>query len=144
MNTISAELSQFLARVLLHCLDIRAVWSVGHAEVGVKARRDLHELLVFANAQTLHILRRTDHLHRADVQVLVVFDGEQFESAWGACRLSGSLARWAWRQVAPDVAYYDESKWASRADEANALVRVRRKALLIWQVAGSQRAHRAC
>ncbi len=61
----------------------------------------------------------------------MVIDGDVFESAWGPRKLSGSLARWAWRQISPHEAYYDEARWA----QAGSVVRVRRKALLLWQAA---------
>jgi hypothetical protein len=90
-----------------------------------------YELLAFADVRTLQRLRQSSQLHRADVELLVVFDGDRFENAWGQRRISGSLARWAWRQVSDELAYYDESKWAPGA-AAGAVVRVRRKAILIW------------
>jgi hypothetical protein len=128
VQSAPAELSAFVSCVLVPCLDIRAVWSVGHADAAAAQAR--HELLVFADPATLKRLRKSGHLHRADVDLLVVVDGDQFENAWGQRRLSGSLARWAWRQVSPELAYYDESKWA---EGDGTVVRVRRKAVLIWQ-----------
>jgi len=128
-----AELSAFLSRVLVCCLDIRAVWSSG--EAGSVLAATSHQLIVFADRQTLLSLRKSGELHRADVELLVVFDGDQFENAWGPRRLSGSLSRWAWRQVNDQLAYFDESKWAPREGDAapvGAVVRVRREAVLIW------------
>ena len=125
------ELSAFISHVLLHGLEIRAVWSVGHADDEAAPARC--ELLVFADRPTLQRLRKSARPHCADIDLLVVVDGDQFENAWGEQRISGSLARWAWRQVSPELAYYDESKWAERAGEGSSVVRVRRKAILIWQ-----------
>jgi hypothetical protein len=115
----------------MHGLEISAVWSVGHADASVEQRPC--ELLVFADLTTLERLRKSGSLHCTDVDVLVVVDGDRFENAWGEHRVSGSLARWAWRQVSPELAYYDESKWAERGGEAGNVVRVRRKAVLVWQ-----------
>jgi len=129
---VTPELSRFVSSLLVHCVDIRAVWSTAPAESAFEAPPDLHELLIFADVRTLNLLRRSASLHRADVRALVVFDGEQFENAWGAWRQSGSLARCAWRQVGPDVAYYDESRWTGRSSEGATLERIRRKALLLW------------
>jgi hypothetical protein len=125
------ELAGFLSRLVERCPGIRAVWSLGNSDDAAQAAG--HELLAFADGATLERLRTSEDLQRADVQLLVVVDGDRFENAWGPCRLSGSLARWAWRQVAPTVAYYDESKWAERQGEGGIVVRVRRKALLVWQ-----------
>lgn len=131
MHSAPADLSAFLSHILVRCIDIRAVWSVGAADDAPAAARPGHELLVFADLRTLQSLRRSSQLHRADVDLLVVFDGDQFENAWGQPRVSGSLARWAWRLVSPELAYYDESKWDGGAD-VGTVVRVRRKAVLIW------------
>src|SRR5690242_18654092 len=121
-----AALSGFVSSMLVHCLGIRAVWwSAGAAEL--PPRRD--RLVIFADTPTLAILRKSDCLHRADLQALVVFDGDRFHDAWGPDRTAGSLARWAWRQDEPDVAYYSEAKWPHGNRAAGIVVRIRRKAL---------------
>jgi hypothetical protein len=131
MQPETQELSSYLSDVLHRCLDMRAVWSIGHNEED----RDpsSRALLAFADRPTLEILRKSDSLHRPEVELLVVLDGDRFENAWGRQRLSGSLARWAWRPVTPDLAYYDESRWAARSANPGSVVRVRRKAFLLWR-----------
>jgi hypothetical protein len=128
-----AELSAFLSRVLVSCLEIRAVWS--SADAGSLLAAASHQLIVFADKPTLLSLRRSGELHRADVELLVVFDGDRFENAWGPQRLSGSLSRWSWRQVSDELAYFDESKWSHAERDAGTVVRVRRQAVLIWAAA---------
>jgi len=118
-----------LFRVLSTCLDIASVWSIDHEPHEVCATLEHRKLLAFADARTLSRLLASEHLHYSDVDFLVVIDGNSFASAWGPSRLSGSLARWAWRQTSRNQAYYDESRWAA---DANAVVRVRRKAFLVW------------
>jgi hypothetical protein len=132
-HCVPADVTAFVARVLLSCLDVRSVWSMDHCpgEHWTDARQ--HELLAFADRTTLAHLRKCEDLRCADVELLVVVDGDGFESAWGPRRVSGSLARWSWRQVSAHEAYYDESRWAGRPSDEGSVVRVRRKALLIWQ-----------
>ena len=132
MHRAPAGLSAFLSRVLVSSLEIRAVWSSTDAAPGLAAAS--HQLILFADKPTLLSLRRSGELHRADVELLVVFDGDQFENAWGPQRLSGSLSRWAWRQVSDELAYFDESRWAN-SEDAGGVVRVRRQAVLIWAAA---------
>ena len=120
------EVSAFLQHLFVHCLDVRAVWLLDAAP---SHRR--HELLIFADRPTLECLRAATGVRRADLDVLVVVDGDLFESAWGLRKLSGSLARWAWRQVSEEEAYYDESRWA---DEAGGVTRTRCRARLIWEI----------
>ena len=67
--------------------------------------------------------------HSRPVELFVVTDGDSVESAWHGERVSGSLARWAWRQTSPHEAFYDEARWGA---EPGAVVRVRRKAQLLW------------
>ena len=139
MHCAPAELSAFLSRVLVCCLDIRAVWFSEAA--GSSLAAGAHQLIVFADRQTLLSLRKSGELHRADVELLVVFDGDRFENAWGPQRLSGSLSRWAWRQVSDKLAYFDESKWANPEADAGTVVRVRRQAVLIWMAAALNAVH---
>jgi hypothetical protein len=119
----------FMRRLLRHGTDIQAVWSVGHSADSDAGDAAASELLVFADRATLAQLRKRDDLHEPDVTLRVVVDGDLFEPACGGHGLSGSLARWAWREVAPGEAYYDESHWAA---EAGSVVRVRRKAFRLW------------
>jgi hypothetical protein len=125
-------IADIAARVLAACLDVRAVWSIGHEPEATRAGDAPRRLLVFASAATLQRLRASEHLHDPEIELLVVTNGEDFATAWGPCKLSGSLARWGWRQASADEAYYDESRWAQR-DGGGAVVRVRRKAFLVWQ-----------
>ncbi len=127
----TADIKRFVSSVAVGCPEISSVWSMDHAGDEPAPTTAQYELLAFADKSTLQRLRRSENLQRADVEFLVVIDGDVFESAWGPRKLSGSLARWAWRQISPHEAYYDEARWA----QAGSVVRVRRKALLLWQAA---------
>jgi len=120
----------FIRSVLASCLDISAVWSIGHdADEGECPEL---RLLAFGNDGVLQRLRRCDPLHRPDVEFLVVVDGDRFVTAWGPAIWSGSLARWAWRQTSPREAFYDESRWVQPGADAGTVTRVRRRAVLVW------------
>lgn len=126
---MSSEVSDFLSRVLVRCLDIRAAWVLESPAAGPAAT----SVLVFADKPTLQRLRRCDDLHDVRIEILVVTDGDAYENAWGKTKVSGSLARSAWRQATPEVAYFDESRWAGEDGRAGDVVRMRRKAILLWQ-----------
>ena len=116
----SSETAAVVAGLLVGYLDIRAIWSIERDGQGVS-------LLVFADQTTL------DRLHKfppaPGVNLLVVTDGDSVLCAWSASGPPGSLARWAWRQTSPHEAFYDEARWGA---EPGAVVRVRRKAQLLW------------
>ena len=119
-----------LLPVVSACLDIAAVWSIDH-EPGEAAEGLVQRtLLAFADQSTLRRLRDSEHLHSPQVNFLVVVDGDAFASAWGVSRITGSLARWAWQQTSPTEAFYSESRWAG---DERSVVRVRRKAFLVWR-----------
>jgi hypothetical protein len=125
------EISGFISRILERCLNIRSVWWMAQDNHEAAPVAPRWELLAFADPATLERLRKATDLHRADVDILIVMDGDRFENAWGQRRLSGSLVRWSWRQVRPAEAYYNESRWADQND--GGVVRIRRRAILIWQ-----------
>ena len=128
--------AEFMRRLLRQGMDIQAVWSIGHGAESVASEPGVTGVLVFADRPTLDRLRKCDDLHGAGLELLVVVDGDVFENTCGTQRLSGSLARWAWREVRDGEAYYDESRWAHSGDAGN-VVRVRRKAYLVWARAGA-------
>lgn len=120
----------YLRRLLRHCLDMQSVWSVGHGAANDAPQARPLALLVFADRATLERLRKCDDLRRPEVDLFVVVDGDRFENVWGEQRLSGSLVRWAWREIAAGQAYYDESRWLE--GEAGCVVRVRCTAYRLW------------
>lgn len=129
-NPVPPSVAGFTHRMLASCLDIKEVWSIGHTPGEPWSDAEPCRLLVFADAAVLERLQDCEDLHDASIEVLVVVDGNAFASAWGPTRLSGSLARWAWRQTAENEAYYEESRWAEQS-VGGAVVRVRRKAYRI-------------
>lgn len=129
---LAQAIPAFIHRLLLTCPEIGAIWSLGHAPGEPWTHLAQRRLLGFAEAATLGRLRAAEHLHRADVEFLVVVDGDRFASAWGPGDSCGSLAQCAWQQTASNEAHYDESRWAQRNATDRVVVRVRRKAFLIW------------
>jgi hypothetical protein len=134
-GAVHARWSGYVHEVLASSLDIRAIWSIGHGPIEYRGDAQQLRLLAFGSAAVLERLRKCDRLHRADVELLVVVDGDFFASAWGPAVWTGSLARWAWQETAPGEAYYDESRWAQSGGQ---VVRIRRRALLLWRRADLQ------
>ncbi|HXZ94278.1 MAG TPA: hypothetical protein VEG36_15490 [Burkholderiales bacterium] len=102
-------ISLYLDLLAEHCPDIRSVW-----EIGVRADDEVlgtcapfgWDLIAFADEDTLQQLRAATELHRPDVRLRVVLDGNRFEPAWGDAALSGSLSDWGWKRVSEREAYY--------------------------------------
>jgi hypothetical protein len=103
-----------VAALLVDFLDVRAVWSIGHEAVDAAPACADPTFLVLADARTRERLQKCP---APGVKLMVVTDGELWQSGSG------------WRQTSAREAFYDEAQWASGGD----VVRVRRKALLVWQ-----------
>ena len=109
-------ISLFLNLLAEHCPDIRSVWVIGartEDEVLGTCSPFGWDLLAFADEETLQLLRAATDLHRSDVRLRVVTDGNRFEPAWGDAGLSGSLSGWSWKRVSEREAFYAEDGLAS-------------------------------
>jgi hypothetical protein len=114
-----------VATLLADFLDVRSVWSIGHEPADAAALDANATFLVFADERTLARLRKSPAL---GAKLLVVTDGDLFQDVARLNAIGGSLARAAWQQTSAREAFYDEAHWADAGD----VVRVRRKALLVW------------
>jgi len=92
----------------------------------------LWDLVAFADAPALERIRAATHLHRRDVRLRVVTDGDRFGAAWGDAPASGSLFQWEWIETSPTEAFYSEARWHG-APQAATVERVRRRALCLWR-----------
>lgn len=124
-------LGVFVDELLACCPMIRSVWLVGDAAGGPEAARlPRWDVIVFADALTLHRLRKTAKLHRGDVRLRVLVDGNRLESAWERIRRDEATLASEWRQSSPGEGYYTESV-AEQAQAGRASRR--RHAVCLWQ-----------
>jgi len=106
-------ISLFLDQLAEHCPDIRALWMIGERaddEALGSCGPFGWDLLAFADAETLDRLREATDLHRSDIRLRVVVDGDRFEPAWGDPALAGSLSEWRWRRVSELEAFYSSER----------------------------------
>ena len=126
------ELGGYLDQLALTAPGVREIWLIGSRANGTARADSDWDLVVFGDARTLQQLREAVHLHRADVDCLVVADEGSFQSAWGTKSKGGSLSGWKWRPHADGKrAIYSESKWHDAEDGAGVRT-ADRLALLKW------------
>ena len=133
------RMTLFLGQLVHRCPAIRSIWTIGHGtggEILESAGPFGWDLVAFADKPTLQRLRGALDLHRADVRLRVVVDGDRFEVAWGGPHAPGSLLQWDWCQPTKTEAYYSEARWAG-APEAGNVERMRRRAVCVWQSAAA-------
>lgn len=129
-----SAISQFLADLQACCPALRSVWMLGERAIAKGPRTvapAIWDLVAFADAPSLQRLRRAGHLHRPDVRLRIVTDGDRFGLAWGEASAAGSLSQWDWVQVNEREAFYSEARWSEPA-HARLVERTRRRALCLW------------
>ena len=122
----------FIAGVVAWCPAIRSIGRIGDSADTPPDARSSWDLLAFANPYTLLQLRVATTLHRQDVRLRIVTDGDRVHSAWGNAPDDGSLRRWEWTETGGGDAFYSEARWA--APQSNGVVeRVRLRARCLWR-----------
>jgi hypothetical protein len=113
---------------------IRSIWLVADsAHAGPHAvRLYTWDLIAFADPLTLHRLRKAVGLHRRDVRLRVLGEGNRLESAWGSEGRPGALLASEWQASSPGEGTYTESD-APTERLRGAAHRTRRKAICVWQ-----------
>jgi hypothetical protein len=131
------EVSAFAAQLLQRCPAIRSIWLVvARAQASSPDEpASTWNLVAFADSITLALLRNAHDLHRHDVQLRVVTDGDRFDTPWGSLRSCGSMMSLEWREAGSAEAYYTEATWAGAAQDGN-VQRTRRKAVRLWANGG--------
>ena len=109
-------LSEYIENLLSACPEITEVWLIG-SRANDKAREDSDwDFLVFGNDHTLSTLQENLSLSRPDIDLLVVYNGNDFREPWetesGKAK-SGSLTGWEWGLDKDSLvrAHYDGHKW---------------------------------
>ena len=111
---------------------IRSLWLVADCAGEGRHGTRLYtwDLIAFADPLSLHRLRRSVKLHRADVRVRVLGDGNRLESAWGSEGRHGVLSASDWHESNPGEGTYLESSAPPHGSDGAGR---RRKALCVWQ-----------
>ncbi|MFN2644638.1 MAG: hypothetical protein ABR570_06585 [Burkholderiales bacterium] len=133
---IMPAISWFLAELQASCPALRSVWRIGESAAAgatLPSREpEMWDLIAFADAPSLQRLRGAQHLHRSDVRLRVVTDGDRFGLAWGEAPDAGTLSQWDWLQVNEREAFYSEAHWREPV-EAALVERTRYRARCLWQ-----------
>ena len=124
----STEIERVVESILGRCPAIRSIWLADLPAAEGSSPADAPALQVVAFGDPL-VLRRLRAVlkSRRQVQVLVVTDGNSYESACGNAA-QGTLTGLEWRQTSAGVAYYN-----AQLCSAGERLRERRRAVRVWQ-----------
>jgi hypothetical protein len=134
MKTVGTQfdISAYAGQLAAACTDVCSVWLIGSRANDTERPDSDWDLLVFGGPGAHACLSSAHHLHRADIDCLVLSDSEDFSNAWGPRSKSGSLSGWEWTQVSSNLAQYTEAKPRGEGDNFN-VVLTRRDAKLVWR-----------
>src|SRR5438046_873700 len=130
--TVDAHITSFVLSVVHTCNDFQSVWLIGSRANGTAHSSSDWDLIGFGSEKGLACLRQRSELHRADVDFLVVTDGNAFENAWGEREKTGSLAHWEWNEASTAEAEYTEAEWVG-GETNGSVVCNRRLAVCLWR-----------
>ena len=106
------NIDDFLSRITATHPGIREIWLFGSRANGQARPNSNWNLFVFAGQDTLQRLGESSRFRRADIQLLVVKDGDEFREPWGDKPKQGYLSEWEWLKISDREAEYCGIKWA--------------------------------
>jgi predicted nucleotidyltransferase len=86
------------------------VWLFGSRVNGTQRQDSDWDFLVFGTKNVLDALRRNSKFNRDDIDLLVLYNSEDFEKPWGEKQKSGSLSEWDWKELSSEQATYRATK----------------------------------
>lgn len=117
---IAPEIRRLVDAIGQRAPGLAAVWLIGSRANGTEKPTSDWDFIAIGTAETLTYLRAAAELHHANVDFLVVTNGDDFEASWGERDKHGSLAEWQWEQLDERSAVYLQSKWRDAVDGAGA------------------------
>src|SRR5512143_1944266 len=105
------KIDNFLTKITRAHPGIREIWRLAYSTKGPTRRDSDWALLAFANEETLRGLSRDVRFRRANIELLVVVDGDAFCEPWGDNPERGYLSDWEWVKTSDREARYHGTKW---------------------------------
>ncbi len=147
-RVLSVEIAAWIEALVAASPSIREVWLFGSRANSAATTTSDWDFLIFSDELTAGEIAGLIRLYRDDVDLLVVTDGDSFESAWGSPVKTGSLSSWHWTRQGTQTATYRSAKWFPAEDTADLPLEVARnlgtvrtstlQAIRVWPTATSE------
>ena len=91
---------------------IKQIWLIGSRADGSAKSSSDWDYIVMADQSTLDALSAAPHFNDPVIDLLVVYDGNQFRKPWpdGDKEKRGSLTGWEWKEISEINATYKATK----------------------------------
>jgi hypothetical protein len=108
-----SKIDNFLTKLTRAHPGIREIWRLAYSTKGPTRRGSDWALLAFADEDTFGQLSRDVRFRRADVELLVVREGDEFCEPWGDHPERGYLSDWEWVRTSDREAQYHGTTWVN-------------------------------
>jgi hypothetical protein len=100
--------ASYVEKLLLFFPAIRQVWLIGSQVSGTATPSSDWDYIVMADQPTLNDIAASPAFNEANIDLLVVYDGDRFRKPWpdGARQKQGSLSGWQWEEQTAASATY--------------------------------------
>ena len=131
---LTDEIQRYVIDLCSRFSEVRAVWLIGSRAIGTARDTSDWDLLVFGSRAVLRELRANEDFRRPEVDLLVIYDSDNFERPWADTRGGGSLSGWNWMPVSETKAAYRAAKpvYASDGTEEFNVQITQGEAIRIW------------
>ncbi len=133
---IDDSVEQYINNLILSYPLISSIWLLGSRSNNSYRDESDWDLLIFADKNILEELKRNSSFKKNGIDVLVVFDGDNFEGPWPDNKgtKKGDLISWKWNQISNNEANYRSVKYKNEEEwfKSNNLDCKTLKAIKIW------------
>lgn len=109
---LTPEIEIWLQRLIESAPQLTEIWLIGSRANDTASENSDWDFIAFSTSA----LDMPEELHKPDVDLLVIYDGNSFSNAWGD-KKSGSLSVWQWQPASEIRATYQGEKWTPDENE---------------------------
>jgi predicted nucleotidyltransferase len=108
---ITEKIQKYLCEIVKNISDIREIWLIGSRANETAQDNSDWDFLVFGTESTLKELKCQVIYEIDNIDLLVVYDGDNFQTPWEEQPKSGSLSEWCWDRTSENIAKYKQIKF---------------------------------
>jgi predicted nucleotidyltransferase len=107
---LEESVEKYIKRLISAYPTILSVWLLGSRANGSYKPDSDWDLLVFGSQKVFDDLKLNQSFHHANMDLLVVYNGNDFEKPWGEKQKRGSLTGWKWKALSETESTYRATK----------------------------------
>lgn len=112
---LDKDIKNYIDQLISEHASIQSIWLFGSRINGTSRPDSDWDFLIFGTQETLDKLRQHPELKQPNIDLLIVYNGDDFEEPWPDLAeknkpKSGSLIEWRWTKINDYIAHYEGTK----------------------------------